>query len=182
MGGAVESIPVNRRVLFTLLDVPFTADDKSWQFVPPKLVIGVVVALLTLPDIAITERVLIGLGYGLLLLLTLFLHIIGHILSSRMIHAPVREAFIAPTLIQVHHHDATDASVRIHLVRALGGPVMNLCLGVLSLLIWNITGAPVALAFAVSNFAIGLLVLLPLPTVDGEVIWREVGRWRRTRP
>ena len=177
----MEFNPADRRVLFTLLDVPWTADAKSWQFVPPKLVIGVVIALLALPDIPIAERILTGLGYGLLLLFTLFLHIIGHILSSRMIHAPVREARITPILIEVHHHDTTDVPTRIHLIRALGGPVMNLCLGLLSLLIWNLTTAHMALAFAVSNFAIGLFVLLPFPTVDGEVIWREVGRWLRTR-
>lgn len=177
----MANIPADRRVLFTLLDVPWTADSKSWQFVPPKLVIGVVVALIALPNIPIAERILIGLGYGLLLLLTLFLHIIGHILSSRLIHAPVREARITPILIEVHHHNTTEVSTRVHLIRALGGPVMNLCLGLLSLIVWNLTGAHVALAFAITNFAIGLLVLLPIPTVDGKVIWREIGRWLRSR-
>jgi Zn-dependent protease len=177
----VDQKLADRVVLFTLLEVPFTVNAKSWQFVPPKLVIGVVIALITLPNFPIAERILIGLGYGLLILLTLSLHIIGHILSSRMIDAPVREARITPILIEVHHHDTTEVSTRVHLIRALGGPVMNLGLGVLSLLIWNLTNAHLALAFAVSNFAIGLFVLLPVPTVDGEVIWREVGRWLRSR-
>jgi Zn-dependent protease len=33
--------------------------------------------------------------------------------------------------------------------------------------------------FAAANFALLLIILLPLPTVDGGVIWREIGRLRR---
>ncbi len=64
------------RRMFTLLHVPFTGDEQSLQFVPPKLIIGIVVAFITLPDLPLIERVLTGLFFGGLLLLVLALHIL----------------------------------------------------------------------------------------------------------
>jgi hypothetical protein len=168
-----------RRTRFTFLGVPWTVDADSWKFVPPKLIIGLVAAFIAWPDAAIGIRLIMGLYYGLLLLVTLFLHIVGHILSSRWIKAPVREAHVTPILIHVLHHDTAEVSPRAHLIRALGGPLMNIALAWLSLVVWSLGGGHLLLAFANTNFAIAVLTLLPFPGVDGEVIWREIGHLRR---
>jgi membrane-associated protease RseP (regulator of RpoE activity) len=51
---------------------------------------------------------------------------------------------------------------------------MNLAVGVLLLSFWSVGFLP---AFAaLFNIGLGLVSLLPIPSVDGEVIWRELRR------
>jgi hypothetical protein len=69
--------------LFTLMGIPFTVDRRSWQFVPPKFIIGVVVPFIALPDLSLLDRMMTGFLFGGLLILVLALHILGHILSSK---------------------------------------------------------------------------------------------------
>ncbi len=168
-----------RRILFKLFGVPFTVDGKSWQFVPPKLIIGLLIAFITLPEEMIATRIFMGLNYGFLLLLALFVHIIGHVLSSREIKAPVREAYITPVLIQVLHHDESEVSSRVHLIRAIGGPLYNLFIFVVSYILWLIMPeAYIVQAFAIANIVVVCITLLPFPSLDGEVIWRELRNMR----
>ena len=91
--------------LFSAMGIPFTADRQSWQFVPPKLVIGIVIAFITLPDRPLLEWILTGLFFGGLLILTLVLHILGHILSSKLVAPPMTTARITPVLIETLYHD-----------------------------------------------------------------------------
>ena len=161
--------------IITFAGIPFTADEQSWQFVPPKLIIGIIVAFITLPDIPLLNRVLTGLFLGGLLILVLALHIVGHILSSKLVAPPMTEARITPALIETRYHDdPADVTSQVHMVRSLGGPIMNFALGGCSLIILNSTYNPVLAFFAWANLAIGVIVMLPLPSVDGGVIWREL--------
>lgn len=73
------------RPIIRIAGIPFTANEQSWQFVPPKLIIGIVVAFIALPDLPLIERILTGLLFGGLLILVLALHILGHILSSKLV-------------------------------------------------------------------------------------------------
>ncbi len=73
------------RILFTVMGVPFTANAESWQFVPPKLFIGVVVALIVLIELSFVERVVVGLMFGFVLLIVLLLHIVGHVVASKLV-------------------------------------------------------------------------------------------------
>lgn len=172
--------PVSHRTLFTLFGIPFTVTSRSWQFVPPKLVIGVAVAFIFLPDEPAGYRLLWGLIFGILLVCVLCLHILGHIISSKSVSPPMTEAFITPVLIETHYQaDPENLPGRIHLIRSLGGPIMNLVIGIIALLIWGSIGGYALLFFAGANFVILGMVLLPFKSVDGEVIWREVGRMMR---
>ncbi len=142
--------------------------------------IGVVVAALTLTEEALIARSLWGVVYGILLLVVLLLHIIGHIFISKRVLPAMTEARITPILIQTLYANDTDAVPgHVHLIRSLGGPAMTLSLGIGTLLLWHLIGGHPILFFALANFAILGIVLLPLPTVDGEVIWREVGQLLR---
>jgi Zn-dependent protease len=67
----------------------------------------------------------------------------------------------------------------VHLLRSIGGPLMNVLLGGLGLLLWQVTGHPVALFFMLFNWILTVILLLPFATVDGEVIWRELPKLRR---
>lgn len=168
-----------RQHLFSVMGVPFTADGRSWQFVPPKLVIGIIIAFITSPDLPLPERVLTGLIFGGLLLLVLALHILGHILSSKLVAPPMTEARITPILIETRYHDdPADVTSRVHLVRSLGGPIMNFALGGISLIVLENMQNPALAFFTWTNMAIGVIVLLPFASVDGGVIWREIFRQR----
>ena len=70
------------------------------------------------------------------------------------------------TLRTCHH--------KVHLVRSLGGPLMNFMLGGLFLVLWDSVRSPALGFFAGANLVIGVIVLLPIPSVDGGVIWREI--------
>lgn len=159
--------------IITIAGIPFTADEQSWQFVPPKLFIGIVVAFLTLPDLPLLERILTGLFFGGLLILVL--HILGHVFSSKLVAPPMTEARITPVLIEtLYHDDPEDVTSQAHLVRSLGGPIMNFALGGISFVILNHNHNTALAFFAWANLVIGIIVLLPFPSVDGGVIWREV--------
>jgi hypothetical protein len=90
----------------------------------------------------------------------------------------MREAHITPVLIQTLYPDDPDTPSRTHLIRSLGGPIITLLLGTISLLAWSALRSHLLLFFALANYAIAFIVLLPLPTVDGEVIWREIRKHR----
>lgn len=162
----------------TLLGVPITLTGQSWQFVPPKIVIGIIVALIALPQEVLAVRMAWGVIFGILLLVILFLHIIGHILSSKLVAPPMTEAHITTMLIQtLYGDDPPDVPGKVHVIRSLGGPVTNIGLGVVTLVDMQTINSPALAFFAGANFVLAALVLLPFPTVDGEVIWREIGRW-----
>src|SRR5262245_30815162 len=111
-GEQIES----RQVLFSLVGIPVTVSVHSLQFAPPKLVIGMVIALLTRAHEPIMTWFLWGLIYGSLLLSVLLLHILGHILSSKLVAPPMTEARVTPVLIQtLYQNDTSDIPVRTHL-------------------------------------------------------------------
>lgn len=164
-----------RSILFTLASIPFTVTAHSWQFVPPKLVIGTLVALVALPDESFVMRLVWGMIFGLLLLSVLVLHILGHIFSSKLVSPPMTEAHITPVLIQtLYQNDPIDTPGTTHLIRSMGGPLTDLVLGIAVLVAWNHSRDHAPLFFSGANFVIAFIVLLPFPSVDGEVIWREL--------
>lgn len=161
--------------IITIAGIPFTADGQSWQFVPPKLFIGIVVAFLTLPDLPLLERILTGLFFGGLLILVLALHILGHIFSNKLVAPPMTEARITPVLIEtLYQDDPAVVTSQVHLIRSAGGSIMNFALGRISFVILNNNHNTALAFFAWANLDIGIIVLLPFPSVDGGVIWREV--------
>lgn len=161
--------------IITIAGIPFTADGQSWQFVPSKLIIGIVVAFIALPDLSLLERVLTGLFFGGPLIQVLALYILGHVLSSKLVAPPMTEARITPVLIETRYHDDPEyVAAQVHLVRSLCDPIMNFALGGTSLIILNNHYSPALAFFAWANLVIGAIVLLPFPSVDGGIIWREL--------
>lgn len=168
------------RPLFTLLGVPWTYDERSWQFVLPKLFIGVFAAFFFRRDEPGLDNVVIGIVYGLLLNGLLILHVVGHILSSKRVTPPMTEARITPRLIQTRFDNDPDSlTPEVHLLRTVGGLLMNLLLGVLGFAIWQATDSHFAGFFMAANWLLVLGILLPIPSTDGEVIWQELPKLRR---
>lgn len=123
---------------------------------------------------------MVGIVYGLLIILAGFCHGLGHIISSRMVGAPV-SAVIETATVSVTYYDGDDELLpsRVHVGRALGGPVLNIAVGLLALGINAGVGSYFLGFFGVVSILFGLFTLLPIPSLDGAVILRELRNWRK---
>lgn len=181
--GIVEDLETVRRIpLGRLLGVPVAATPLVW--VGPLLAIGQG-ALLSLlqPGRSRGERLAIGVAVGLAGEITNLAHAAGHVAGGRLVGSPMDELLLTATRIaNLYHGDQTGAPPRVHLGRALGGPAANAALAALLALPAVVLPAGPVRRFvrllAAMNAATSLLALLPIPSVDGEVVWREAGRLR----
>lgn len=170
----IEAAP--RRHLFTMLGIPWTATPHAWTQIIPNFALGVMTALIFVRG-SFGEQALYGLLFGLLLMLTNVLHSLGHIISGKWIGFPMDENLITSSRhVNIYRSDPPNLPGRVHLARALGGPLMNISIGLLALLLWVVGGGPAALFFALVNLGFGFGSFAPIPSVDGEVIWRELRR------
>lgn len=110
---------------------------------------------------------------------TTLIHALGHILSGKLVGSAMDELLIASTRdVNIYHGDQSQFPSRVHLGRALGGPILNLLVAALCLYIapnlpigfWSKVNA----SMIVTNLFFGFGSFLPLRSVDGEVIWREL--------
>ena len=165
------------RTLFTVLGVPWKSSSKAWLFIPTRLGFSIVIALVFLQSYSISMRVMFGFLFASLLILSQFIHILGHTLSSKFVRAPMAANVILDTKILTYYpDDPENLPRRIHLGRALGGPILNGMTSLVGLIAWLNTGSHVWLFFTAINLVLSMGVLLPFPGVDGEVVWRELRR------
>ena len=168
----------SRPVMFTLLGLPWTRTSQTIPFMLTRMALGLVAAWLLLPNDAPALRLLWGLVYGLVIISVQVIHTAGHILASRRVSPPMRE--VRSLLIgfaTLYPREVVPATSRVHLTRSLGGPIINLAVGIVALLIWGVIGGHLLSFFGWFNIALGLVALLPIPGIDGSVIWRELGRY-----
>ena len=109
------------------------------------------------------------------------LHAFGHILSGKMIHSAMDELLIASTRdVNLYYADQSLVEGHIHLIRSLGGPLFNLISAGLFALILSMQAAGFWHDLSVSLISVNLFFgvggFLPIPTVDGQIIWRELLR------
>lgn len=140
--------------------------------------------LLNLLDTRLTlnERLIQSIYFVIAVELTTAIHAFGHILSGKLVHSAMDELLITATRdVNLYHGDQSKVPGYVHLVRSLGGPMINILVGVFCILIapsispgfW--TG--VNNSMVSTNLFFGLGGLLPVPSVDGQVIWREIINW-----
>jgi len=115
-------------------------------------------------------------------------HALGHILGGQLVHAPMDELLLTTTRgTNLYRGDQAALPGQVHLSRALGGPLLNLVLAgaITAAGGWLRPGLTTGLASEMLNslvatsltFGLGGL-LLPLPSLDGQVIWRVILRSR----
>jgi Zn-dependent protease len=168
-----------RRKLFTLLEVDYFSTHRFWVNIPLTAVAGIAVALIFSPADQLVSQVLVGLGFGLLIIVSSFIHGLGHIISSRMVKAPMKSLIMTATVNVTHFEDMGEQSSRVHVGRSLGGPVLNLILGVLAIAIYLIAlDSYFLLFFGIVNLGFGGFTILPIPSLDGSVILRELRDWK----
>lgn len=111
-------------------------------------------------------------------------HAAGHVVGGRLVGAPMDELLLTGTRIAtIYRGEQAGLPPRVHLGRALGGPAANLALALLltlpAALLPAGRGREIVRLLLNQTLLAGLGALLPLPSVDGEVVWREVRRQRQ---
>jgi len=173
-----EDIDTTPRIhLFRLLDIPWTATPQAWRAIPINLIVGFIGTLVFMPFADAVTRLIYTVLFGILLIATNSVHSVGHILSGKMVGAPMDELLItASRHVNIYRNEPPNLPSQVHLGRALGGPVLNIAVGLLVLIVALGIGSAGLLFFSVSNLAFGISALFPVQSFDGEVIWRELRR------
>ncbi|HEX9330244.1 MAG TPA: hypothetical protein VF896_00070 [Anaerolineales bacterium] len=114
------------------------------------------------------------------------IHALGHILGGKLVRSPMDELLLTATRgVNIYHGDQEVFSGFVHVGRAMGGPILNLLTFsvLMQLLHYNGAGfrSDVLAAIASTSLFMGAGGFLPLPSVDGQVIWREVFHWLALR-
>ncbi len=144
---------------------------------PLYLAFGAAIGLLAESGTSLDARLLIGLAYGVMVYLTNGLHSLGHIISARLVGAPMDENLVTATFyVTLYYGDQTRHSRWVHIGRSLGGPLANLLTGLVALGLWQLADAGWLAFFALGNLLLGIYLLLPIPSIDGWVIWSELLR------
>lgn len=114
-----------------------------------------------------------GSGYGLLLIAANLVHTLGHMAAGRLAGSPMETNVLTSTRdVNVYREPGASAPPGRRRMRSLGGPTANLVVGVAALAAARAFGSRWALTFGVTNAAVALWTLLPLPTMDGWIVWR----------
>ena len=158
------------------MGIPWTLGPDAAQFLPSRFVPGIILALLVLPRQTIPVRLGYGVIFGLAILSVNVLHTIGHTISAKLVGAPMDENRVRNHFIQnIYRNDPPDLPRRVHLGRTLGGPLMNIAVGLISLAAWVAFPNPALIFLAAAHLLNGILIMLiPARGFDGEIIWREL--------
>ena len=171
----VRRIPIGRFWGVNLLVTPLT-------WLGPFVFFGLHILLNLLNSrLSLTDRLYQALLFTIAVEITTVLHAFGHILSGKMVHSAMDELLITATRdVNLYHGDQSLIPGHIHLVRSLGGPIFNLFVAGLCATLATVIAPGFWLDLVASlistNLFFGFGGFLPLPSVDGEVIWRELLR------
>jgi Zn-dependent protease len=187
--GILEDIDTVRRIAVgrfwgvDLLITPIT-----WS--GPLVFFGLHVLLNLLNShLSLLDRLYAGMLFTIAVEVTTIFHALGHILSGKLVHSAMDELLITATRdVNLYHGDQNLVPGHIHLARSLGGPIFNLFMAGIGSVYASAIGpgfwADLMASLISTNLFFGLGGFLPLPSVDGEVIWREVLRpifsWLKT--
>ncbi|MBL8100312.1 MAG: hypothetical protein JNK81_14105 [Anaerolineales bacterium] len=130
-------------------------------------------------NLTLTERLSQSFYFTIAVEITTMIHALGHIISGKIVKSPMDELLITALRdVNRYHGDQSQIKSTTHLGRALGGPVINIIVGVICIFIaptipsgfWsNLNASMISV-----NLFFGIGGFLPIPSVDGAVIWREV--------
>jgi Zn-dependent protease len=176
----VRRIPVGRFWDVTLLVTPFTWLGPVFFFVA-----HFVLNLLE-DQPSMSDRLYQSMLFTIAVELTTLFHAFGHIISGKMVKSSMDELLITTTRdVNIYHGDQSRLPGYVHLARSLGGPLFNLlvagvCIFFSTKFSQGFTSNLLASLIG-TNLFFGIGSFLPIPSVDGEVIWREILRPFRAR-
>ena len=181
--GILENLDTTPRVkLGSVLGVPITATGYAW--VNPVIAGGLGLARSLRQDKTFPARLADALSLALALQAANVIHAGGHIVSGKLAGSPMDELVLTATRYANRYEgDQSAYPAAVHVGRAVGGPIANLAAaGLLGLLAARLPagfGRDFSTQAAAINRAVGLGSLLPLPPVDGGIIWRAA--WHALR-
>ena len=129
--------------------------------------------------LSLLERLNQALYFTIAVEITTAIHALGHIISGKIVNSAMDQLLITALRdVNIYHGDQGQIKSTTHLGRALGGPVINLIVAGVCIFIassipagfWSNLNASLISV----NLFFGLGGFLPLKSVDGEVIWREI--------
>jgi len=171
----VRRIPIGRFWGVALLVTPLT-------WLGPFVYFGLHMLLNLLNfRLSLTDRLYQALLFTIAVEITTVLHAFGHILSGKLVHSPMDDLLITATRdVNLYHGDQRLVPGYVHLVRSLGGPLFNIFVAGVCAMLATVVAPGFWLNLVTSlvstNRFFGFGGFLPLPSVDGEVIWRELSR------
>lgn len=169
-GIATIKQPVVR--LGDLIGVPvYGAAD--WQLLPAAIAAaGLAGGMIAGPGKGPLGNVVVGLGYGAMLAGSMVVHQLGHISTGRAIGQGMDGIVLQfPVPIELYAKRGKDVSLQTHRLRAIGGPMANLAVGLFARAISKRTGGRLGKATAFIYLAHAAGSLLPIKGLDGEVLW-----------
>jgi hypothetical protein len=179
--GIIENVDTVRRILIgrfwgvNLLVTPLTWLG-PFVFFALNMVLN-----LRFTHLSLAARLYLALIFTIVVEITNVLHAFGHILSGKLVHSAMDELLITTTRdVNLYHGDQSLVPGRVHLARSLGGPVFNLCVAgmCIGVAAWIPPGfgSDFLASMISTNLFFGIGGFVPLPSVDGQVIWRELLR------
>ncbi|MHB1192912.1 MAG: hypothetical protein ACYC6F_07670 [Longimicrobiales bacterium] len=162
--------------LFSLLGVEWWATGWAWAGPLFWIALGLAVAwgAETGTGSDALGRIALGTGFGALLWLACVVHTLGHVATSRLAGTPMDAVVLTSTRdVDVYRGANRSVAERVRVVRSMGGPLANAVVGGVAL-------AAGLRTFGVFNLCIAAWTLMPVPTMDGWIVWRWV--FRRGRP
>ncbi len=143
-------------------------------------VLGVLVASAGDPRRSLSAILLAGAGYGAQILIMIFIHSLGHVMAGRFMGIRSGTVLITATFhMNRHVCDPLVCSKWTHIGRSAGGPITTMTAGVIALALFSFGGVHAAFFFSAASLIVGTTTLLPIPRLDGWVIWGELLGFRR---
>lgn len=170
----------SRRALFRLFGVTWAATRYAWLGPLFWCGMGTAIAAAERRPAGNGHLLVVGIGYGCLLFASNILHTFGHIAAGRLAKAPMAVNVLTSTRdVNAYLQPGGSAPARRRTIRSLGGPAANLLTGLAALAAAPVLGTPWLSMFGYFNVAIGVWTLVPVPSMDGWVVWRSVFCRRR---
>jgi len=165
--------------LFNLFGVEWEGTPYWWICPIWILAVGTTIAYYTQNNKGGADFAGNGLMYAGIIALSITLHSIGHLTFGKFVGHPMTGNLVTATL-PVNLYDGKRYPSRVHVIRSLGGPCINLISGLALLAIDRLIGHNQFIQFAAYvNLMFFIVSLAPIPTMDGGVLVRELRNWRK---
>lgn len=166
-----------RRSLFRAFGVTWWATRYAWLSPFSWASLATVMALVD--QQAGGARLPAALEYWAILYAANVVHSLGHVVAGRLARAPVQGILLTSTRdVVVYVQPGAAAPARRRLGRALGGPLANLAVGCAAFLAGRSAQTGWLVTVGVINLGVAIWTLMPVPSLDGWVIWKVLGRSR----
>jgi Zn-dependent protease len=137
--------------------------------------VGIVVSLAAQVGDSTGAGLLIGLAFGALIAASMVVHQLGGLIAGRLVNAPLLEVVFTATLAYDVYRESEDYPASVHIVRGLGGPVVNLAVGLVMLAIFFAgLRSPFVFFLGVLNVVFFFAAMTPLPTMDGGSVLKHL--------